>query len=94
MKSSDILTLISELASQSKYSKTKHAQLQMIERNLTNEDILDILINPSRIIRINSNNPDGITSYKIEGGSHDHRLAIKLLNNNEWLSIITAMDKK
>jgi hypothetical protein len=91
---SEILSLIHRLATENKYSRTKHAKDQMIDRNLTGEDVHDILVNAHTILRTNDDNPDGITSYKIEGGSNNHRLAIKILHTDKWISIITAMDKE
>ncbi|MFD0587792.1 hypothetical protein ACFQZE_07240 [Paenibacillus sp. GCM10027627] len=91
---SQVLTTIHQLASQNKYSRTKHAKLQQIQRNLSDEEIHNILLNAHTILRTDTNNIDGITSYKIEGGLNNHRLAIKILHTDKWISIITAMDNE
>ncbi|MNW25388.1 hypothetical protein D3C74_21290 [compost metagenome] len=88
----EIISMIRLLASQDKYMLRLHARQRMNERGLTDEDVKDVLTNVQRVIRIDEDNPDGITSYKIEGGIHNHRLAIKF-NLNELIIIITVMDK-
>lgn len=88
----EIISMIHLLASQDKYMLRLHARQRMNERGLTDEDVKDVLTNVQRVIRIDEDNPDGITSYKIEGGIHNHRLAIKF-NLNELIIIITVMDK-
>lgn len=88
----DIINLIHSLASQDKYVLRLHARQRMNERGLTDEDVKNILTNVKRILRIDEDNPDGITSYKIEGGLHNHRLAIKF-NLDELIIIITVMDR-
>ncbi|MGG4481212.1 DUF4258 domain-containing protein [Paenibacillus illinoisensis] len=88
----DIINLIHSLANQDKYILLLHARHRMNERGLTDEDIKDILTNVNQILRIDEENPDGITSYKIEGGLHNHRLAIKF-NLTELIIIITVMDR-
>ncbi|WP_433752314.1 DUF4258 domain-containing protein [Paenibacillus amylolyticus] len=88
----DIINLIHSLANQDKYVLLVHARQRMNERGLTDEDVKDILTNVNQILRIDEENPDGITSYKIEGGLHNHRLAIKF-NLSELIIIITVMDR-
>ncbi|WP_372011334.1 DUF4258 domain-containing protein [Paenibacillus chitinolyticus] len=92
---SAVLTKIQSLATQGNYFMTKHARIQMIQRGLTDADVRDILMNPNQILRTDTNNPDGVTSYKIKGGQHDHRLAIKFVHNpDELIVIITVMDNQ
>lgn len=93
MNDQEIMSLIKSLAEQSSYFLTLHARQRMNERRLTTSDIEDILMNVNRILRKNTDNPDGITSYKIEGGIHNHRLAIKF-DEKEAIIIITVMDKR
>lgn len=88
----DIINLIHSLANQDKYVLRIHARQRMDERGLTDEDVKDILTNVNQILRMDEENPDGITTYKIEGGLHNHRLAIKF-NLPELIIIITVMDR-
>lgn len=90
---SQIIALIHSLSSQDKYIYKKHAREQMNTRNMTDDDVKDILSNVKKILRTDNNNQDGITSYKIEGGEHNHRLAIKF-HQDELIIIITVMDKR
>lgn len=87
-----IINLIHSLANQDKYMLRLHARQRMNERRMTDSDVKDILTNVKRVLRTDENNPDGVTSYKIEGGIHNHRLAIKF-NLNELIIIITVMDR-
>lgn len=87
-----IIDLIHSLANQDKYMLRLHARQRMNERHMTDSDVKDILINVKRVLRTDDNNPDGVTSYKIEGGIHNHRLAIKF-NLDELIIIITVMDR-
>lgn len=93
MNDQEVMSLIKSLAMESKYFLRLHARERMNERNITTADIEDILINVNRILRRDTDNPDGITSYKIEGGIHNHRLAIKF-DEEQAIIIITVMDKR
>lgn len=93
MNDQEIMSLIKSLAMENKYYLRVHARKRMNERNITTADIEDILINVKRIIRRDPDNPDGITSYKIEGGIHNHRLAIKF-DEEQAIIIITIMNKR
>ncbi|MWV44950.1 DUF4258 domain-containing protein [Paenibacillus sp. HJL G12] len=93
MSDQEIISLIKSLAKQGKYFLRLHARQRMTDRNITTADIEDILINVNRILRVDTDNPDGITSYKVEGGIHSHRLAIKFDEENAII-IITVMDKR
>lgn len=92
MNELDAVNLIVKLASEGNYIYKKHARIRMIERNLTDNDVLEILLDPN-ILRIDTDNEDGITSYKIEGGIHKHRLAIKF-DEESMIIIITVMDRR
>ncbi|MGM1044861.1 MAG: DUF4258 domain-containing protein [Bacillota bacterium] len=93
MNDQEVISLIKSLAQQNKYFLRLHARQRMSERNLTTADIEDILLNVKRILRRDNDNSDGITSYKIEGGVHNHRLAIKF-DEEQAIIIITVMDKR
>lgn len=93
MNDQEVMALIKTLAMEGSYFLRLHARERMNERNITTADIEDILINVHCILRKDTDNPDGITSYKIEGGIHNHRLAIKF-DEEQAIIIITVMDKR
>ncbi|MMZ59061.1 hypothetical protein D1872_210750 [compost metagenome] len=95
MNEQQIISKLHQLALNNQYIYTKHARIQMIKRNLNESDVYDILCNIHSILRTDTDNSDGITSYKVEGGSYNHRLAIKVTPvGDETIVIITVMDKQ
>ncbi|WP_311078264.1 DUF4258 domain-containing protein [Paenibacillus polymyxa] len=95
MNEHQLISKLHQLALNGQYIYTKHARIQMIKRNLSESDVYDVLCNIHSILRTDTDNPDGITSYKVEGGSNNHRLAIKVTSTgNETIVIITVMDKQ
>ncbi|MBT2759874.1 DUF4258 domain-containing protein [Paenibacillus sp. ISL-20] len=93
MNNDEVISLIKTLAEEDNYYLRKHARERMTQRNITTDDVKDIMVNVKRILRTDTDNEDGITSYKIEGGAHDHRLAIKF-DEEQAIIIITVMDKR
>lgn len=97
MNITELQSLINHLIKHNRYKIRKHVFEQMIKRNMNLDDAFNILHNITSILRVDHDNPDGITSFKIEGGDNNNRLAIKFTpsdNNAKWLIIITAMDKE
>ncbi|MGG1650447.1 DUF4258 domain-containing protein [Paenibacillus sp. NRS-1775] len=95
MNEQQIISKLHQLALNGQYVYTKHARIQMIKRHLSESDVFDILCNIHSILRTDTDNQDGITSYKVEGGSNNHRLAIKVTDvDDETIVIITVMDKQ
>ncbi|MNW64890.1 hypothetical protein D3C74_432180 [compost metagenome] len=95
MNEQQTISKLHQLALNGQYIYTKHARIQMIKRNLTESDVYDVLCNIHSILRTDTDNPDGIISYKVEGGSNNHRLAIKVTGvGDETIVIITVMDKQ
>lgn len=66
MNNEEVLVLIKTLAKENNYYLKKHARQRMNERNITTSDIEDILTNPKKVLRTDTDNEDGVTSYKIE----------------------------
>lgn len=93
MNNDEVLSLIKKLGDEDSYYLRKHARQRMTERNITTSDIKDILTNPKKVLRTDTENEDGITSYKIEGGLHNHRLALKF-DEEQAIIIITVMDRR
>lgn len=56
---------------------------------MTISDIEHVLCNPTKILRRDMNN--NIETFKIEGGSKRHRLAVEI-SGQDIIIVITAMD--
>ncbi|MBX4152343.1 DUF4258 domain-containing protein [Paenibacillus lautus] len=93
MNNEEVLSLIKKLGEVENYYLRKHARERMNERNMTTSDIKDILTNPKKVLRSDTENEDGITSYKIEGGVHNHRFAVKF-DEEQAIIIITVMNRR
>lgn len=99
-----VFSHLHKLTTNSNFFNVHHADVRQIQRHLSNEQLIDILINPVRIIRADpaSVNPNGLPSYKIEGGADKHRIALQFIDLDEngqltgdtYINIITVMDKQ
>lgn len=87
-----ILKTIADLAKQGNYRLTYHANDERaIERNMTQEDVKNILLFPNRIIRAEKNHKYKDVVFKIEGGLKRQKLAVCVQGN--IILVITVMDE-
>lgn len=84
-----ILKTISMLACEGLFILTDHATDQRIARGMSTNDVEDVLLNPTKLIRTDIES--GLEKHKIEGGSKKHRLAV-IVTDDKLIVVITAMD--